>query len=440
MKSLISLVKKIVKKEELVIQTDEHRECLSLLEDSSANVFLTGKAGTGKSTLIRYFREHTKKKVVVLAPTGLAALNVHGQTVHSFFRLPPRLIQKKDIRKVHNTSVYMNVDTIVIDEASMLRSDMLDTIDTFLRINGRDKNKPFGGVQMVLVGDLYQLPPIVSMEEKEYFQLTYETPYFFSADSFPQAEFELREFTTIFRQKEVSFIELLNRIRRGDVSMEDLLPINQRVTSGSTDGDHIILCPTNEAVNRINAGKLGLIDSPVFMYEAIVEGIFPTEERTLPVETELRLKRGARVLFLKNDKAGRWVNGTLGNVYALSEDSVQVRLDDTNEIVEVIPDQWENIRYEYDEEKGTIEANCIGKLTQYPLRLAWAVTIHKSQGMSFDTVCIDYRRSPFAHGQTYVALSRCRTLQGILLTRPIYPNDITIDEHVVEFHRRIKRA
>ncbi len=440
MKSLTALVKQIISKPEKIVFSEEHLEVLSILEGSTANLFLTGKAGTGKSTLIRHFRHTTKKKVVVLAPTGLAALNIHGQTIHSFFRLPPRMIQKKDIRRLNNTSMYMNVDTIIIDEASMVRADMLDIIDTFLRINGRDRNRPFGGVQMVLVGDIYQLPPILKNEEASYFRQFYETPYFFSADVFNQAEFELREFEQIFRQKQQHFIEILNLIRSGEVSGTDLHSLNLRVKPDAGQGKNLILCPTNDAVDTINQSKLALIEEPQFMYKAEVEGDFPTEERALPVDMELRLKKGARVLFLKNDPAGRWVNGTLGTVSKLTEDSIHITLDESGELVAVTPEVWENIRYQYDEDTMNITTKVVGKMTQYPLRLAWAITIHKSQGMSFDNVVIDFRRSPFAHGQTYVALSRARTLEGLSLTRPIYPNDVIVDERVVDFHKKIRRG
>lgn len=414
--------------------TNEHKAILTLLNTSHHNVFITGKAGTGKTTLIDYFRENTEKKVVVLAPTGLAALNIRGQTISSFFRFPPRVLHPNEIKRVHNTHLYTNVDCLIIDEVSMMRADMLDAIDTFLRLNGRDKNRPFGGVQLVLVGDMYQLPPVVTREEREIYHRLYPTPYFFSARSFDFARFRIIELTTIFRQNELKFVEVLNKIRMGDVSVETLSVINQRVKLRNQDDLHVILCTTNAAVHAINQDKLSRIESPQFTYLAATEGHFPTEDRSLPAEMQLTLKKGARVLFLKNDKGGRWVNGSLGTVSSLSEISIFVKIDDRKEIVEVQPTEWENIRYDIDTITNQIAAVPVGKLIQYPLRLAWAITIHKSQGMSFDRVCVDFSRAPFTSGQTYVALSRCRTLDGLILTRKIWPNDILVDDRIIAFY------
>lgn len=439
MSSLLAKVKKLITKEPSIVFTPEHLDVLSILEDSNANLFLTGKAGTGKSTLIRHFRETTKKKVVVLAPTGLAALRVRGQTVHSFFRFPPRMLQKSEVRRIPNNSVYRHVDTIIIDEASMLRADVLDLIDVCMRINGRDKHQLFGGAQIVLVGDLFQLPPIVTPAERIFFQQQYETPYIFSADAFKQGEFEVRELNDVFRQREQQFIEILNMIRLGDVSMDALTPVNQQVQQNMKESKHLILCPTNAAVDRINQDRLSRINQPECVFQARIEGDFPIEDRVLPVELELHLKKGARVLFLKNDKGGQWVNGSLGTVHRVSQDAIEVKLDENNEVVTVYQDVWENIRYSYNEETGEVEATPMGKLWQYPLRLAWAITIHKSQGMTFDRVCIDFRRAPFAHGQTYVALSRCRSIDGLTLTRPLYPNDVIVDDKIIDFHRGVKK-
>ncbi len=416
--------------------TPEHKRCLRLLEHTNQNVFLTGKAGTGKSTLIEHFRENTKKNVVVLAPTGLAALNIRGQTVNSFFKFPPRILDASAVSKHVNKRLYKSVDCIIIDEVSMLRADVMDAIDYFLRLHGRDRSLPFGGVQIVLVGDMYQLPPVVTRQEQHIYGRMYETPYFFSAQSFNQSLFAFIELTTIFRQNEVRFIEFLNHIRLGEVSPEILQTINARVTRQEPDTSYIVLCPTNAAVDSINRLKLANIDAPVFTYTATTEGDFPTEGRYLPVEMTLHLKVGARVLFVKNDKGGKWVNGTLGTVVRLDTDTIMVKIDGRREPVVVTVDTWENVRYSVGS-AGEIQADVKGRLFQYPLKLAWAITIHKSQGMSFDRVCIDFSRSPFAAGQTYVALSRCRTLDGMLLTRKIYPNDVMIDERIIAFYNRL---
>lgn len=431
-----NILQKILNYSEFIL-TPEHRSFLDLLENTSQNLLLTGKAGTGKSTLIRYFRNHTRKKVVVLAPTGIAALNCQGQTIHSFFGFPPRLINLKAIYKRKNNRMYKNIDCLVIDEISMVRADLLDGVDKFLRLNGKDHNLPFGGIQIVFVGDLYQLPPVVTNEENSIFSLYYDSPYFFSANSFNCDNFLIIELQTIFRQKEEEFIRFLNTVRNGETSLSSLDYINSRITSSEIKDNYVTLCATNKIAQGLNLAKLEKINKPLFTYQAVVEGDFPIEDRTLPVDLQLYLKKDAKVIFVKNDKGKQWVNGTLGKVYTLFQEGIKVKIEDTGKIVDVYIDFWDNIRYEYDEEKGEIVEKVIGKLKQYPLRLAWALTIHKSQGMTFDRICLDFRRSPFAHGQTYVALSRCRSLEGILLTQKIYPNDIIIDDRIVEFHRKI---
>jgi ATP-dependent exoDNAse (exonuclease V) alpha subunit len=413
----------------------ERQDCLYLLNQTKQNLFITGKAGTGKSTLVAYFRNQAKKNTVLVAPTGIAALNIRGQTIHSFFKFPPRLINRSSIKKLAYRKLYQDLECLVIDEVSMVRADMLDNIDRFLRLNGPDKNKPFGGVQIILVGDLYQLPPVVTNEENEIMSMMYETPYFFSAEAYKQNNFEMIELKTIYRQKEEVFIGILNQIRTGGADEDLLEQINSRFGTEFMTDKHIYLCTTNMSANSINLNRLAQISGPVYKFKAKVEDNFPTEERNLPVELVLNLKTGARVLFVKNDKNGQWVNGSLGAVAKVDEDRIFVRLDDNDEVVEVTKEYWENVRYEYNSDTGEIGTSTLGKLYQYPLKLAWAITIHKSQGMTFDKVCLDFSRSPFAHGQTYVALSRCKKLSGLVLTRKITPADILIDEQVVEFSR-----
>jgi len=440
MKSIKNLIKKITEsfnKENSYTITEEYSKCLNVLENTNNNLFITGKAGTGKTTLIQYFRSNSKKKIIVLAPTGIAALNSHGQTIHSFFGFPPRMINLAAINKRTSSRIYSDIDCIVIDEISMVRADLLDGIDKFLRIHGRDKNLPFGGMQMVFVGDLYQLPPVLTNEESNIYNQLYDSPYFFNANSFRLDDFEIVELKTIFRQKEIKFIEFLNKVRNDEVSSETFDLINEKVTKEPLKDDHIVLCTTNKTADSINQDKLNKIQKPEFIYKAETEGIFLTEDRNLPVDLELKLKKGARVLFVKNDRGGMWVNGTLGTVYGLTEDLIQVKIDNTGKIVNVYIDEWDNVKYEYDINIAEVVEKVIGKLKQYPLRLAWAITIHKSQGMSFNKVCIDFSRSPFAHGQTYVALSRCRSLEGILLTKKIWPNDVLIDERIIEFYNKL---
>jgi ATP-dependent exoDNAse (exonuclease V) alpha subunit len=430
----------IVKKEPDIIITPDLEESLSLFEHTSINLFITGKAGTGKSTLIRLLRERSKKKIVVLAPTGLAALNVGGQTVHSFFGFPPKLITIQSVYKSRKEYLYKNIDTLIIDEASMLRADMLDGIDAFLRLNGKHKDLPFGGIQIILVGDLFQLPPIVSPQEKETYFSYYDSPYFFSSKVFASAGFKTIELTHIFRQKDDNFIYLLNKIRNAEASYDDMRPLNMQVVSESLMPypKPVTLATTNRIVNNINMTELALIDKPVFRYEAVIEGDFPTNEGGLPVEIELTLKVDARVLFLKNDPDKKWVNGSLGTITKLENDKIHVLLD-TGKLVEVLPDYWTNIVYMFNRQTNQIEEKVLGRLIQYPLRLAWAITIHKSQGMTFSKVHLDFSQSPFTHGQTYVAISRSQTIEGITLTREIYPEDILLDPKIVAFFNRPKK-
>ncbi|HUW22195.1 MAG TPA: AAA family ATPase [Candidatus Bathyarchaeia archaeon] len=426
------------KRDNAYVLTEEHKKCLEILENTNQNLFIIGKAGTGKSMLIQYFRNQTKKKVVVLAPTGIAALNIRGQTIHSFFGFPPRLIEPKAIRRT-GKRIFADLDCLVIDEISMVRADLFDGVDRFLRLNGRDERLPFGGIQVVIVGDLYQLPPVITYQDISTYSQLYDSPYFFSANSFELDDFNVIELKTIFRQKELHFIEFLNQVRSGDVSADTFSLINQRVTAKQPPGSHIVLCTVNKTAEAINQRKLDKIKKPLFVYQAAIEGDFPTENRNLPVDLELKLKKGARVLFVKNDPGRRWVNGTLGKVDELAEDLIEVKINETKKIVAVDINEWDNIEYEYNQETGGLVEKVIGKLKQYPLRLAWAITVHKSQGMSLDKVCVDFSRSPFAHGQTYVALSRCRSLEGIILTKRIWRNDILIDERITEFHKRLLR-
>jgi hypothetical protein len=326
----------------------------------------------------------------------------------------------------------------------MVRADLFDALDRFLRINGKDRNLPFGGIQMIVVGDLYQLPPIVAREEAHIFSQFFESPYFFSANAFSDSGFAVIELTHIFRQKDEQYISLLNKIRIGDVSMQDMALINDRVVVKDYEKvrrEFITLATTNSVVAGINDSELNKIDGPLFTYNATVEGNFPTEERTLPIEIDLKLKKGARVIFIKNDKGRRWVNGTSGFVESLDKDSIKVRLDDPgfHEIVTVPIEEWENIKYEYDEDAQSVVPVVLGTLKQYPLKLAWAITIHKSQGMTFNKANIDFTKSPFTHGQTYVALSRCRTLEGMVVTKKIYPNDVMVDPRIIEFSKKIGR-
>lgn len=435
---MLDLVKKILGMEATVELDEEGKKVVDLFEKTSNNYFLTGNAGTGKSTLVNYFRTHTKKKVAVLAPTGLAAINVRGQTIHSFFHFPPRMLTQETVHRIkYNSRLFKQLDTIVIDEASMIRADMLDAIDWFLRKHGKDKNLPFGGIQLILVGDLFQLPPVLTYSEMSVFSQLYTSPYFFSAQAYQQSDFQTLKLTKIFRQHDEHFISVLNQIRYGDVSMEALEPINKRVqkkASFFTTQIPVTLATTNKVVQEINTSRLATINKDEHTFTATIENEFPQQEAYFPVEMDLKLKEGARVMFVKN--GGTWVNGSLGVVHKLEKNQILVKMDVSNEVISVPLEEWEHVRYEYNETTETVEASVLGRLKQYPLRLAWAITVHKSQGMTFDTVKIDYSKSPFTHGQTYVALSRCRTLDGLTLTKDIYPNDVIVDQRVIEFMRK----
>ena len=438
----LKTLKKIASHQESFTITQEFKDCIDSMEQTDLNLFITGKAGTGKSTLIEYFRNTTKKRTVILAPTGLAALNVRGQTIHSFFHLAPRFQDPTSPIRESNSRIYRDLDTIIIDEISMVRADVFDAIDRFLRVNGKDRTLPFGGIQMIVVGDLYQLPPIVTREESHLFKQLYDSPYFFSSHAYSSSQFTTIELTTIFRQKDEDFIRLLGKIRNGTVSSTDLSKVNERLVTDNYEKvrrNYITLATTNSVVQAINDSELNKIDETLRTFEATITGDFPTEDRVLPVEMELKLKKGAKVIFLKNDVGRRYVNGTTGIVHSIDSDGIKVKLDEPgfHEIVSVEKAVWENIKYELDPDSDKIVPKVLSTLTQYPLKLAWAITIHKSQGMTFDKVNIDFSKSPFTHGQTYVALSRARTLEGIVVTKKIYPNDILLDERVIEFTKRI---
>lgn len=412
----------------------DFENAFSLLENTSDCIFITGKAGTGKSTLLRYFVANTKKQVVVLAFTGIAALNIGGATIHSFFKFPPRPLTDDDIKESSNKEMYKAVDTIVIDEISMVRADLLDAIDKFLRINGKDLRKPFGGIQVVFFGDLFQLPPIVSDEaESQFFATVYQSPWFFDAHVLQAHPHKLIELTKVYRQKDSDFIALLDAIRTGHFNDSHLQKINQRFQirqypNGNTP--NITLTSTNKIAHQINETELNKLPFPEFTYTGVIEGDFP--KKAYPTETILRLKQGAQIMFVKNDSNRRWVNGTIGKVHSLENESIYVEVTDKgNSFVYNVPqEKWEILRYKFDFVARKLETEVIGAFTQYPLRLAWAVTIHKSQGLTFDKLVVDLGSGAFAHGQTYVALSRCTSYEGIFLKQRISKGDIRVDSEV----------
>lgn len=406
------------------------QKALDFLEKEESNLFITGKAGVGKSTLLSYYRNKTDKQVVVLAPTGVAALNVGGETIHSFFHFGSHItvdLAKKKGKDYRNSDMFKKIDLIIIDEISMVRADLLDSIDSFLKAALKSK-KNFGGVRMVFIGDLYQLSPVLTSEERPFFEKLYDTPYFFSASSFQRADFKFIELDKIFRQKDAGFIEILNSIRNNTINEEQLFVLNQRILSNEEEGC-IYLTTTNHDAEKINSDRLEKIPEGEFKFVAELEGKF--DSKSVPTEMELRLKVGAQIMFLNNHKNGLWVNGTIGKVVKIADDAIVV--ESQGEMFEVERHKWELFKYGFDEQKRTLFQEEIGSFYQFPLRLAWAVTIHKSQGKSFDKVIIDLGRGAFAFGQCYVALSRCRSLEGIFLKKRLRKQDVRCDWKVVDF-------
>ena len=420
----------------------EFKAALDLMENTNKNVFITGRAGTGKSTLLEYFRQHTKKQVVVLAPTGVAALNVRGQTIHSFFRFKPDITLSKVARiiKDDRKNIYKKIDALVIDEISMVRADLLDCVDKFLRLNRSNKNLPFGGLQMIFIGDLYQLPPVITSREKEIFRTHYQSGYFFSAHVFDSLKMELMELEKIYRQKDQKFIDLLNAIRNNTVGEDDLARLNTRVNQDfepRPDDFYVHLTPTKRASQEINQRQLEKIKGKAFHHRGNIEGRF--EESYLPAEIDLYLKKGAQVMLLNNDSVGRWVNGSIGKVSAIEKgedksDPATVLVELANGNIEAVtPFTWEIFNYRYNPQLQQLESEITGSFTQYPLKLSWSVTIHKSQGKTFDKVVVDIGNGTFAHGQIYVALSRCTSFEGLVLKKLIHKKHIFMDWKVVDF-------
>ncbi len=419
----------------------EFQKALSLMEGTHKNIFVTGRAGTGKSTLLQHFRMNTQKKLVVLAPTGVAALNVQGQTIHSFFGFKPSVTLQDLPKKIPEklSKLLEHLDAIVIDEISMVRADLLDCIDRYLQKILKIR-EPFGGVQMIFIGDLYQLPPVVGSHEKEIFKEVYETPYFFSAEVFAQTTFEMIELEKMYRQSDEKFISILNAIRNNTPTFVHLKDLNTRyvpvVEDYQSEDFAITLTSTNAQADSINAYHLKQLLGKAISFEASIMGDFHLKDA--PTAEFLTLKPKAQVMFLNNDSAGRWVNGTLGVVKEIhhagsGEIEEVIVVTEKGTTVEVTPHTWEIFEYHYNQGQRSLESNTLGSFTQFPLRLAWAVTIHKSQGKTFDRVIIDIGRGTFAHGQMYVALSRCRTLEGLTLCQEIQKRHIIMDWKVVKF-------
>jgi hypothetical protein len=426
-----------IEPEEEIEITDEFKEAFRLIDSRAPFVFITGRAGTGKSTFIQALKKRLKSHAIV-APTGVAALNVGGQTIHSFFRLAPGPIDFSKIQRVKNRIGYQALRAVIIDEISMVRADLMDAIDLMLRRNASSPDNPFGGVQIIAVGDLFQLPPVVSTEEEQAFlHGEYKSPFFFSAKVLKEVPLKTIEFSKIFRQKEEKFIKILNNLREGKKLSETLAAINERVESVSPDSfDGIILTGDNDRASKVNSKRLFEIDAGAVSYLGNVSGEFRVDKAKLPAPVDLTLKVRSQVMFVKNDGAKRWVNGTLGIVKELGSDYVMVNVRDGlgERTVKTEAVTWENLKFVYDADENQIKSEKVGGYTQIPLTLAWAVTIHKSQGKTFDRVHVDLSRGAFAEGQVYVALSRCRTLEGVTLEKAIEKEDIHLNYDVISFY------
>ncbi|MBI5749893.1 MAG: AAA family ATPase [Nitrospinae bacterium] len=418
---------------------DQFLHALHIMEDTDRNVFVTGRAGTGKSTLLQHFRNNTKKDIAVIAPTGVAAVNVKGQTIHSFFNFKPD-ITPDTAKKIspRNKSIYKSLHAIVIDEISMVRADLLDCIDIFLRIHGKKKSLPFGGIQMIFIGDLYQLPPVVKYRDKEIFSHYYKSPYFFDSMVFSQGlDMEFIELEKVYRQKDERFLNILNAIRNNTATDDDFMKINKRYIPDFEDKErfYIYLTTTNELAEGINQRKLSNLKGKEHLYHGFIDGDFNIKD--LPTGNDIAVKIGAQVMLLNNDYNGRWINGSIGKVVEIEHikgkpDIIWVELSD-GQRVDVVPYTWEMYEFHYARDKNRVMSEIIGAFTQYPIKLAWAVTIHKSQGLTFERAVIDIGRGTFSHGQLYVALSRCTNLEGMVLKKPIMKKHIFMDRKIVEF-------
>lgn len=425
--------------------TEEFEKAIEILDNTKVSTFITGKAGSGKSTVLKYFKSKTKKNVVVLSFTGLAAINVGGQTIHSFFKFPLGFLQPRHVKLLPAMfDVIRTIDVIVIDEISMCRADIMDGIDKSLRIN-RNSDAPFGGVQMVFMGDLYQLSPFIENELEDIYNSFYESPFFFHAHVFKNVKLPLINLEEIHRQTEPEFIEILNNVRERKNLSSALNRLNKNLVTnvaGLRENGTIVLCATNDKAKTINDNFLNKLTTPIYLFDAIIKNDF--DEKSFPTSRILELKVGAKIIFIKNNSniENSYVNGDIGVITAIDINLIEIKYREKK--IKLEREIWNKIKYikqvKKDENgipiEGTerIEKEIVGTFEQYPIKLAWAITIHKSQGQTYDDVLIDMGRTgAFCSGQTYVALSRCRTLNGIKLKRPILEKDVILDKRIMGY-------
>ncbi|CAN5196195.1 hypothetical protein BH09BAC1_BH09BAC1_29720 [soil metagenome] len=419
------------------------QQARQIIDQTVNSVFLTGKAGTGKSTFIKEVAASSAKRMVLVAPTGVAALNVKGATIHSFFQLPFGPLPPGDNRLDHKrirgnkAKIMQKLDLLIIDEVSMVRADLMDAIDSTLRAVRDNPRVPFGGVQVLLVGDLFQLEPVVTQNDWPLLREHYETPFFFSSNAYKELDPVNIELTTVYRQQDEKFVDLLNRIRNNEMDEDTLERLNSRCNGHAPDDElYITLCATRQTAQQTNDFKLSCLNASEITLQGKTTGEFHPD--LMPTDMGLKLKEGAQVMMVKNDIEKRWVNGSIGRIKSIGKEELLIEIEGKEHKVTTVT--WDNTRYDFDNLKSAIKEQLVGTFTQFPVKLAWAITIHKSQGLTFHKVIIDLGNGAFAAGQVYVALSRCTTMEGLILRRPLTPKDIFVRPMVVEFYQNMNNS